>query len=383
MFALVVLVGAVCATPIAAAHPQAAEGPTFEVGECVTVVDKRAAHELAIPYTLPFDDTEIGFADIPLPDAKTHQFFAFRGAVHPAALFYEVWPFDSAREPALIPDWVTVDDVQRSAAASSSAQGVTFSEADVPADGVLENIPELSGVWSLISGFQARVPITIEQAMMGAHWDLRSVPSGLYTVAGYVFSPPYNGWRIRPGLVKIVEDGGDLPAAVIEPVNELVFPYQGRRVRACLDTPAGTKLATYFRVEGRAGAAWLPWLAEREVATGELDLCFNNPDPDVTGDIRLRFDLTAPEGATASFVSPDKLTALSGQGRCVASESICCDLAAPMPAVSRDGARESGGGCAIVPAAGDSSALALAIALWLGGRRPASRKRRHPGLARR
>jgi hypothetical protein len=395
MFAVSVLVGAVYAEP-AAAHPQAAEGPSFEVSECVTVVDKSAVLGLHIPYTLPFDDTEIGFADIPLPDAKTHQFFAFRGAVHSNALFYEVWPFDLARDPTLIPDWVTVDDVRRSAEASSSAEGVTSSQVDVPATGVLENIAELSGAWSPITGYQARVPITMEQARMGAHWDILSVPPGLYTVAGYVFSPPYNGWKIRPGLVKIVEGGSDFPAAVIEPVNEFVFPHQGRRVRACLDTPAGTRLAAYFRVEAQAGATWLPWLAEREVATGALELCFNNPNSDVTGDIRLRFDLTAPDGATGSFVTPDKLTALSGSGRCVATESICCDFAGapaadapvagaaamPMPVASGDGAGPSSGGCAISAPASDPSALMLVLALWLSRRR-VSRNDRHRGLGRR
>ena len=74
-----------------------------------------------------------------------------------------------------------------------------FSEADVPSDSVLENDARLSGLWWPITGAGARVPITMAQAQKGVTWDITAIPAGLYTVAGYVFSPPYNGWSIRPG----------------------------------------------------------------------------------------------------------------------------------------------------------------------------------------
>jgi hypothetical protein len=341
----------VCAQP-AWAHPQAAEGPTFEPGECVTVLDKSSVTGMHIAYSLPFDDTEIGFADIPLPDAKTHQFFAFMGAVHPADLFFALYPTaPSATDPILIPDWISVDDVQRSAQASPAAQGVSFSESDVPEAGVLENLEALRGLWTPITQAAARVPITLEQASRGAHWTVSDVAPGIYTVAGYIFSPPYNGWKIRPGLVKVIEGGRDLPAAVVDPINEILFERQGRRVGLCLSTPPNSRLRGDSRIEGRANEAWTPWLMEREVASGRIELCFHDPRPAITGSIRLRFEIQSPDGAVATFYSPDTLTALEGGGACAAGRAVCCDFPGAEASSPAHGAQAGSAAVAEAPGA--------------------------------
>ena len=46
------------------------------------------------------------------------------------------------------------------------------------------------------------------------------------------------------------------------------------------------------------------------LATGPIDLCFVDPQPQLTGSVRLRFDLVAPDGTARSFYSPDTITTL-------------------------------------------------------------------------
>jgi hypothetical protein len=240
---------------------------------------------------------------------------------------YRVYPFSAADAQGVdLPLWITGDDIKRAAQASGTIEGAAFSQSDVPVGAVLADSAGLKGLWLRITNDEARVPITSAQAQHGVSWNLSGIAPGVYTVAGYIFSPPYNGWAIRPGVVKVVDAAQDAPAGTIDNVQEFVFSYQGRRVAACLDVPAGTRLDAYFHVEERAEAGWMQWVQGRDVSSGQLELCFHQPNPKLTGSVRLRFDLTAPDGKTTTLYSPDTMTELDGSGRCLASDTLCCDF---------------------------------------------------------
>jgi len=320
----------------AKAHEAAAEAPIFAEAPCVTVVDKSVRPSVSIAYNIAYDDVMLEAGDIPVEDAKTHQFFAFRGAIFKSGLGLAYFPHDAPSDAGVqLPLWITLADVKRAANASGDADGTGFSEQDVPEGAVLEDTPQLAERWLRIHPDGGRLPITLEQATRPVVWNVSDVPPGLYTVVTYIFSPPWNGWALRPGLVKVVDGTGDGedagaaggadPAAVVDEVDSFVFSYQGRRVGGCLDAAPGTVVRGMMRVDERAEHGWQPWLDATEVSGERFDFCFVNPYPELTGSVRLRFDLEAPDGTTTYSYSPDLLTYLSGSGSCEADEEICCE----------------------------------------------------------
>ena len=116
---------------------------------------------------------------------------------------------------------------------------------------------------------------------------------------------------IQEAIVRAKRRNPNMPAAVLDSVHELLFSYQGRRVSACVDTPQGSRLRGYFRLEGAEEAEWVSWLEDQDVSTGMLELCF--PGTERSGSVRLRLDIEAPDGTTASFHSPDTITSLAGE----------------------------------------------------------------------
>jgi hypothetical protein len=321
---------------------------------CITVVDKTKQTQLDISYQVAFDDTMFGAADIPLSDSKTHQFFAIAGDVLPNGPTYQVYLFD---EPSLgpidLPNWITLSDVVRAAKASFDVNGAMFSDSDVPMDSVLASNAALQGRWQRITADNARLPIRVTQSFRPVHWNLTDVAPGLYSVAGYVFSPPYNDWAVSPGVVKVIDATHNAPAGDIASIMESVFSYQGRRVSACLDVPEGTQLTAYYRVEEQPEMGWLPWLDSRPVESGMLDLCFHTGQAGLAGSLRLRIDLTTADGAVTSLHSHDTMTWLQGHGACSESDTECCsfepgpasaDSAAPQDAARAGDASDAGVG---------------------------------------
>jgi hypothetical protein len=338
------------------AHAAPAVPPEFVPGDCITVVDKSTQSSVDLSYTIAFDDVVFGPGDIRLPDSKTHQFFAFAAGVSPRGFEYNVNRFDTpGADPIPLPKWITVDEVKRAAKAAGGVDGTTFTTADVPPGAVLDSLPELFGLWQRITPDDARVPITIEQAKTAVRWDLGDVAPGLYSIAAYIFSPPFNGWAIRPGLIKVVEGPDAAPAVVIDQVREFVFAYQGRQVKACIDALDASRIRGYMRVEERPEAGWIEWLKDTPVDGDSLSLCFHNPRPELTGSVRLRFDIVDPKGRMTSVYSSDTITALDGDGECVPSDTLCCDFprAAAMP-VCDAGTRDAG--CAADAASDDGAA---------------------------
>lgn len=355
----------------ALAHPSPAEPPTFADSPCVVVVDKREQAYLDINYSVLMDDTSVAPGDIPVADLKTHQFFAIAGTVYKNGTDDMVVAYtDTMGTGALLPLWVTHADVQRAAAASAMASGVTQDQTDLPASSVLETRADLDGTWLRITADDARRPITRTQSLVPVRWRLDAVPAGAYTLAGYVFSPPYNAWATRPGVVKVLDAEHDPPAGELHPINDVVFSYQGRRIGACLDVPPGTRLDAFYYVEEQPGLGWLPWLQDEPVQTGEQSFCFHTDRTDIAGSVRLRWDLRAPRGeVVTSLRSKDTLTWLQGSGDCQRSGMQCCDFVqtVPPPAAGA-GAAETQGGAG---AQGDAGTLPAAGAMAPAGVVPA------------
>ncbi len=395
------LLGALLLPLTAAAHPSPAEPPEFGTTECITVVDKAVMPRLYLPYGIAFDDAEPEADHITLPDSKTHQFFAFRGSVVVLLPEYEFWPA-TAGEHSILPLWITTDDLQRADAANGPMIAPDFRGADIGQD-VLHARPELAGLWLEVSTAPARRPITVDQAMIGVDWDLSTVPAGVYQIVSYTFSPPYNAWEPRPGLIKVVDGAEDPPALMVESIDDVLFAGQGRRVTGCLDAPAGSTLSASYRLEG--ASEWLPWVREMPVSTGPLDMCFVNPDPSISGMVRLRVAVRAPDGREMFAFSPDVLVQVSTPGTCTASTSRCCEAtrmpepplaagpempaagpevpaagremppmaAGPEPAAPVPAATASDGGCSAgrARAASPLAYMALLIALCVWRRRSA------------
>ncbi|HKU44348.1 MAG TPA: hypothetical protein VJR89_39585 [Polyangiales bacterium] len=312
------------------AHAAPAAPPIFDPGPCIRVIDRDAEPSARFGYRVPFDDVQLTAGDIALPDALTHQFFAFRGSIILNGFVPELWTTD-ADEPrsTALPLWVVRRDVER-AQESSNEHTLGYDLSDVNSEHVLATMTSLEQRWLPITRETARVPITFAQALQGVFWDVKDVEPGLYTVAGYIFSPPYNGWEVRPGLVKIVSQASNPPAAVVSRIQEAIFPGQGRRVRACLDVPAETELRAFVRFQDHPEQGWMAWGDAQQVTSGDVELCFR-PSRELQGSARVRFDLTA-DGQTQSFYSPDTLVVLGGEAPCQESDSICCERAQTGPA---------------------------------------------------
>ena len=393
--------GVACAPARVHAHPAAAESPTFIDPPCVTVADKRELEHLDIDYVVLMDDTVIESGDIPVRDAKTHQFFALTGTIWTVGVDDIYVPYtDLEGRGDVFPLWITHNDVQRSAAAVELATGVTADQTDLPPARVLETRSDLDGSWLRITADDARRPITASQALVPVRWKLADVPAGVYTVTGYVFSPPYNAWAARPGVVKIVDAEHNPAAGAIKPVNEVVFAYQGRRVQGCVDVPDETRLDAYYFLEEKPDMGWIPWIEDQRVQSGDVEQCFHIDRSDVAGSIRLRWDLRPPDGPATTLRSKDTFTWLQGSGECSESANHCCafrhdgpevDASANEGAVAgkagaggtggnasqtstRAPAAESGGGCAVSRRAAPRlascwSGLGVFVMCWLMVRR--------------
>jgi hypothetical protein len=327
----------------AAAHPAPATPPTFAPGACITVVDTREQQALQLAYDVAVDDDIFAEGEIQLPDAKTHQFFSFAGLVakNPSADGYQLFPFDAAiDQPLALPLWLDQSDVNRAAAAVRPVDMLDFTASQVQPGDVLALRSDLASHVRAITSSTERVPITKRQAEKGVHWDLRALLPGLYSVVGYVFSPAYNDWAARAGIIKVVDGKSAVPAAVIEPIDKTVFAGQGRRVRGCVDAPVGSTLSAWVRAEDQPNAAWEAWLAQKPLAEigkdGSFELCFSNQAPGRSGVLRVRIEVTAPDGQRSAAYSSDTLLAVPTPAACTASEDTCCAESASVADAGRD-----------------------------------------------
>jgi len=309
----------------ALAHPSPAEPPEFFPADCIIVVDKQQQASWHLDYAVVTEDIEPEVDHVSLADSKTHQFFALAGTLLERASGHLFLPFDDqAGLLKPMPTWLTADDVMRTAAGVSEADMTSFTAEQVGAQDVLERDALLSSaVRPLVAG-ASRVPITEAQASAGVDWDLSDVPPGVYQIAAYIFSPPYNGWAVRPGLIKVVAgaDDAQAPGAVtLDLVAARLFAGQGRRVRGCVDAPAGSTLELRARAQAELPATFEPRITQ-PVSNGAFELCLENEGSDEA--LELRVEVRTPAGLVAATQSSDAISLFSDVAACVESEVLCC-----------------------------------------------------------
>jgi hypothetical protein len=173
-----------------------------------------------------------------------------------------------------------------------------------------------------------RVPITERQALLGLPWPLASVPAGVYQIAGYIYSPPYNAWEPRPGVVKVIDGTRDVPAITVSSVDAMLFAGQGRKVTGCVNAASGSELHAYFRAADTPGAAWEMWAEQPIDDSGKFELCYRSPMPGYSGIVELKVVAVSPDGEQTAAYPPDQLVVVPSTANCTPSAKLCCDATA-------------------------------------------------------
>lgn len=294
--------------------------------ECITVVDKRTTPSLALDYINGFDDVAEEPDHIPVPEQKTHQFFAFRGQVSGSDPEYFYWPFDPMLAPrARMPIWIDQGDLQECAAKNTPMIAPDFSPEKIGRE-TLTDRPDMLNQWLDVR--QMRVPITERQALLGLSWPLADVAAGVYQVVGYIYSPPYNAWEARPGVIKVIDGTRDVPAITVNSVDAMLFEGQGRKITGCVNAPAGSEIKAYYRDTATPGAAWSMWESQPVGDSGKFELCYRSPMPGYAGIVEVQVIAVSPEGEQTAAYAPDQLVIVPSSAKCTPSAKFCCDESA-------------------------------------------------------
>lgn len=325
------------------AHPLAAEPPVFSVLNCILTIDKVEDSSHHFDYGVSFDDHELRPGDAELPDARTHQFFAVRGYVAMSAgdvVFARM--DDAAGALHKLPHWMSRAELQRAAAAMPADYEGDFAADAVQPFDILEGNSEVAPWLQMITGSDVRIPITTREAASGFDWDLTVVPLGTYQIVGYIFSPPYNGWAARSGLVRVVERGEGPPAVTVERVAAQLFAGQGRRLRGCVAAASGAQLRIGWRPANQPEAEFEPAAPPMTVSSGEFEACLDNPGRDAVMEVRL--ELQDEAGQTVFHRPLEALTLFSRAAPCKESEIHCCPEKAQEPVDAGVENRDDDGG---------------------------------------
>jgi hypothetical protein len=280
--------------------------PEFGEVPCMMVVDKSVEPVLHIEYEVPWDDLD--FTPEELPDTRRHQFFAF-GPLK--------WDFS-------LPNWINRHDYDR-----SEANGDFTREYDIDEDILDQSSLWPTGTWHRIMPDDARVPITHEQAALGIDWDLSTTDVGTWVVASYTWEPDNNLWEYRPGAVKIVDPGdpdSGAPAAFLSfEVPGFITAREPHDFAGCVDAaPGSTMTASWGLRVGNDEPQWQTFAQDEPAPDGTLALPFSAPDEAAGGQVKLRLEVTDPDGrryvAFSPFVSvvanPDPLDDDDGGDGC-------------------------------------------------------------------
>lgn len=311
----------------ARAHPLAAEPPVFGDFSCILTIDKTATPRPHFSYGVSFDDHELRPGDADLPDQRTHQFFAVQGYVAVSGgdvVFARL--DDPAGALVRLPHWMSRAELQRAANALPAEYSNELAVDRVEPFDILEGNANVEPWLRVITASAARVPITAAGAAAGFDWDLAAVPVGVYQIVGYIFSPPYNGWAARPGMVRVIERGEGPPALTVERVAAQLFAGQGRRLRGCVAAAPGTILRIGWRPANAPDAEFEPAAPALEVATGEFEACLENSGRDAVMEVRL--ELQDESGQVWYHRPLEALTLFSRAISCEESEIHCCPAGA-------------------------------------------------------
>jgi hypothetical protein len=314
------------------AHPVPALPPDFGTPECITVVDKRSAEMLPLDYFVGYDDVMEEPDHIPVADQKTHQFFAFRGQLTGQDPTYHYWPFDPAMAPHIeMPVWIDQADLLACDAKNAPEIAPQFSSTVIGTDTLSER-PEFANQWLDVR--QERVPITERQALLGMRWPLANVPAGVYQVVGYIYSPPYNAWEARPGVIKVIDGTRDVPAVTVSSVDAMLFEGQGRKISGCVNAQAGTELRAFYRTTETPNTPWEMWAKQPVDESGKYELCYRSPRPGFSGILEIQIIAVGPDGEQTAAYAPDNLVLVPNAASCTESAKLCCDATAMQPAAA-------------------------------------------------
>lgn len=264
---------------------------------CMTVVDRSASPILHIDYAIPREDTMKTSDEV--EDSRRHQFIGFCRQ-------------ESPQQP--IPTWLSEADVQ-----ASGAMG-ELDPADIAPEEILEQ-SAWAGCFVRIDADAERRPITFAAAAEGVDWDTASLATGVYTVAGYTWQPPFNLWSPRPGVVKIVDAIGaddDPPALAVANGETIIHRDEVASIAGCVDAlPGSTVTAAWAAVGPPDSQKWAEFATDVPVDGDSFTLDFT-PPAEVIGDAaNIRVVISAPNGKQYVAYMREQVTVLgSDAGSC-------------------------------------------------------------------
>jgi MYXO-CTERM domain-containing protein len=160
--------------------------------------------------------------------------------------------------------------------------------------------------------------------------------------------------------VKIIDGVVDTPAVTLESIDGMSYAGQGWRLAGCVDTPAGSTVSGWYRVdkegEVESEASWLPWVKDKPIATGKLDLCFA---PEQAGLLHVRVAVKGPDGKQSFAYAPDSLVRVDTMMKCLPGDAHCCD---PAPVGMTGALQPSAAGSAAAPMMNAGMGMAGAVA---------------------
>jgi hypothetical protein len=314
--------------------------PEWSATECITVVDKRTTESISLDYVVGYDDVMEEPDHIPVADQKTHQFFAFRGQLTGQDPSYHYWPFDPTVTPQIpMPVWINQEDLLACDAKNTPEIAPQFSSMIIGMD-TLSDRPELMGQWLDVR--KMRVPITERQALLGLSWQLAEVPAGVYQVVGYIYSPPFNAWEARPGVIKVIDGTRDVPAITLSSIDAQLFQGQGRKVSGCVNAPPGTELRAFYRTTDTPDAPWQMWETQPVDDSGKFEMCYRSPSAGFAGILQMQIIAVTPDGEQTAAYAPDNLVVVPSLAPCTESAKLCCDASAMQPPAAGAGAAGAG-----------------------------------------
>lgn len=327
-------------------------------------LDQTRTYELR--YDVIADDTAADPDLLPLPDTKSHEFFAVAGRVMPSATGSSVV---SSSDPEGIrvplPSWHSEQDLTRArAVADDHPQALEILEG---AGQPLLASPELSSLFFAFSENAGRVPITQAQSRRGALWDLSGAEPGTYQIVAHTFSPPYNAWTPRPGLVRLTR-GGRGPAGLwLANSSTRLFASHGNRIRGCASAPQGSRLSIGIRAEHAPDSDFEDVLTNVELdAMGRFESCVSYPEADAMW--ATRATLETPDGDRVFGFMEGPVTTFAAGAGCEPTSTRCCpyqaqdapqgagaDAGLDSPPVASTEIRARSGQCAARLSAGGST----------------------------
>ena len=285
--------------------------PAFWGDACIVTVDRSVDPVAQLGIAIPYEDASLTADE--LPDSRRFQFFAL---------------CEDHSVQKELPNWVTMDDAQRSVDAGIVGDLPDAQEVLATADAwqMVGHDGAAGSCIVPINDADNRMPITCEDTADGIVWDTTGVPAGAYVIRSYTFEPDKNLWARRPGLVRIVDGDDDPgPAVTIGAPRRKATTYEepGFIVTGCVAGMPGTTVELQFAEAAAVAegddAAWQT-AANPVPDDGTFEALFVPPEELVYKAVYLRVIATDPEGRTWIAHSDHEIVILPGCGQAEGSE---------------------------------------------------------------